>query len=210
MLHISGAEEWRSTTEFPPASGTYQLYLNEGHKLSAQPPKKGISSSSFVFDPRDPTPTMGGNTLGTSSGRVEDTALSKRADVLSFTSEPLEEDLEVVGQPSVQLVHSTDVGYADLFVRLSEVNGKGASYNISEAYVRLDPKRETGTITLALSWCAHKFAKGWKMRLVIAGASHPHFARNLGVENLDNTGSDMRAVEHTVFHEIGKISKLII
>lgn len=206
--YVTGAEEWRTATEFPPAPKTYTLYLQRAGKLGTETAIDGDQYSRFVFDPRNPTPTIGGNKLGMDGGRVDDTALAERSDVTTFTTEPLQEDFEFIGKPTVTLNHTTDNPFADLFVRISEVNEKGRSYNISEAYQRLDPKRDTDSVTLSLSWCAHRFARGHKIRLIVAGGSHPHYARNLGVENLDNTRSDMKSVEHTISHGPGKDSKL--
>jgi putative CocE/NonD family hydrolase len=152
---------------------------------------------------------MGGNKLGMDAGKVDDTALAQRPDVTVFTTEPLLEDFEFIGRPTLTLSHTTDNPFADLFVRISEVNEKGRSYNISEAYQRVSPHRETESIDLLLSRCAHRFVQGRRIRLIIAGGSHPHYARNLGVENPDNTSSGMKSVEHTIFHGVGKNSKLI-
>lgn len=208
--YITGAEEWRYVTDFPPTPASITWYLHGNNKLSMNDRIEDNESSSFIFDPRTPTPTIGGNKLGKDGGKVDDTALAGRPDVLSFTTEPLTSDVEMIGRPTVEFSHATDVPYADLFVRISEVNEKGRSCNISEAYQRLDPKRGSEIITLPLSWCAHRFVKGQRIRLVVAGGSHPHYARNLGVENLDNAGSEMREVTHTIFHGPLKTSRIIL
>lgn len=207
--YVTGAEEWRSAKEFPAAAKTYTLFLQDGGKLSTETPVGGDQYCSFVFDPRNPTPSMGGNKLGMDAGKVDDRALAQRPDVTVFTTEPLLEDFEFIGRPNLTLSHTTDSTFADLFVRISEVNEKGRSYNISEAYQRLSPQRETESIDLLLSRCAHRFVQGRRIRLIVAGGSHPHYARNLGVENPDNTSSDMKSVEHTISHGVGNNPKLV-
>jgi hypothetical protein len=113
-------------------------------------------------------------------GRSEpDTALATRSDTLVFSTPPLDQDLEVCGQPIVHLQHSTSSPHADLLVLLSEVDAKGVSRSITEKYVRLDPGRDqTVPVELAMVDCAHRFRKGCKVRLLVAGGSHPRYIRN--------------------------------
>lgn len=138
--------------------------------------------SSFVFDPKDPTPTVGGNLLLLGGGSTDDTALAARSDVLTFTTEPLENDVEVAGKIVVQLNHASDNADVDLFVRISEVDAKGRSHNITETYRRLSVASEAQILVLHLNDCAHRFTKGYKIRLLIAGASFPQYAVNAGRE----------------------------
>jgi putative CocE/NonD family hydrolase len=209
--YVTGAEEWRDATAFPPPTSAYILHLHSDQRLRRDAPDSKASTSAFTFDPRDPTPAIGGAQLRGKSGICDDTALSTRSDVLTFTTNVLDHDIEFIGKPTLSLAHSTDSPYADLFVRISEVDAKGRSRSITEVYQRLDPERDMEKeVSLSLRWCAHKFVKGKKIRVLIAGGSHPHFARNLGVANLDNRGSEMKAVKHTVFHGGAKLSKLIV
>ena len=46
------------------------------------------TTSSFRYDPTDPTPSVGGRTLSTDAGVKDNRALEARSDVLMFTTEP--------------------------------------------------------------------------------------------------------------------------
>ncbi|KAJ5591167.1 hypothetical protein N7450_005139 [Penicillium hetheringtonii] len=61
--------------------------------------KKAARPLSFIFDPLNPTPSIGGNQMS-AGGRLNDSAYADRSDVLTFTSEALTEDLEILGSPS--------------------------------------------------------------------------------------------------------------
>ncbi|XVQ06915.1 CocE/NonD family hydrolase C-terminal non-catalytic domain-containing protein [Spirillospora sp. CA-255316] len=98
----------------------------------------------------------------------------------------------------------------DLFVRLSDVDGKGRSRNVTEAYVRLAPDREPGSIRLALRHTAHRFRAGHRVRLLIAGGSHPQFARNLGTGENPGTGSTLKPATHTIHHGDSASSRLML
>jgi putative CocE/NonD family hydrolase len=131
--------------------------------------------------------------------------------VLSFTTEPLDVDTEFIGKPTVTLAHSTDSPYADIFVRICEVDANGKSRNICEGYQRLDPGRDMETaFTIPLRWCAHRFVKGKRIRLLVAGGCFPHYARNLGVANVDNRGSEWKRVRHIVQHGATMGSSIVL
>ena len=83
----------------------------------------------------------------------------------------------------VVLAHATDNPHADLFVRLSEVDPDGGSRNVSEGFLRLDPDASTGSIRLGLDAVAHRFTAGNRVRVVVAGGSHPRWERNLGTDD---------------------------
>jgi predicted acyl esterase len=59
--------------------------------------------------------------------------------VLTFTGAPLSADLYVVGTPLLQLSHSCDNRYNDLFVRISEMDERGRSRNVSDGYLCATP-----------------------------------------------------------------------
>ena len=97
-------------------------------------PAPTTSPSTFTYDPADPRPPwVAGSSTPRWAGYRDNRRLEQRDDVLTFTTPPLVEPLEVIGNPVVELVHHTDNPYADLFVRLCEVEKNGKSVNISDA-----------------------------------------------------------------------------
>ncbi|KAF2190384.1 hydrolase CocE/NonD family protein [Zopfia rhizophila CBS 207.26] len=209
QVYVTGAREWRDLPKWPPPTTRYELHLQPGRGLSSEKPSGENESTSFTFDPRQPTPTMGGNLLS-GGGSVDDSALATRSDVITFTTEPIEKDIEIFGKPFVELSHSSDNPHVDLFLRLNEVNEKGRSHNVTEAYKRLDPNRRPGLVALTLHDCAHRFVKGTRIRLVVAGGSHPQFARNTGTGQNPATSSEMRSARHIIHHGASDISRLVL
>ncbi|KAF2727214.1 CocE/NonD hydrolase [Polyplosphaeria fusca] len=209
QYYVTGAEEWRYAATFPARTTAQSLYFDAGNKLSKTKPSLQSETSTFTFNPRDPTPLMGGNIL-MNGGCVEDTALAARSDTVVFTTEPLEEDVEFVGQPSVEIFHTTDNPHADLFVRISEVDNKGKSKNICDGFQRLDLARSEELVKLKLHHRAHRFVKGATIRLLIAGGSHPHLAKNPGMEEANATAEIVKSVKHTVQFGNSKLSRIIL
>ena len=81
-------------------------YLQPGGRLGDAVPPDTAPASTFTYDPADPTPTIGGRLLSPDGGYRNDTKLAERADVLSFTSDALSQDIYVVGNPVIELSHS--------------------------------------------------------------------------------------------------------
>lgn len=208
-VFVNGAGAWRDLPSWPPETTQQAWYLHPGGGLAPGAPAADAQPSSFTFDPAHPTPTVGGPMLE-HGGVVEDTELAVRPDVLSFTGPPLDRPLTVLGGPVVELVAGGDTPHRDLFVRLSEVGGDGRSRNVTEGYRRLDPGQPEGLVVLRLRDTAHRFAPGSRLRLFIAGGSHPQYSRNLGTGEDATSGSAMRPARHTVAHGRGGASRLVL
>ncbi len=141
---------------------------------------------------------------------VDDTELATRADVACYTSRPLKDDLEIMGAPILELAHSSDNPHADVFARISEVDVEERSHNLTEGYLRLEPGRSPGPVSVKLRPAAHRFVAGTRIRLVIAGGSHPQFARNLGTDENPGIGVGLRPCRHTIGHGQGGFSFLCL
>ncbi|BCI52769.1 hydrolase [Mycolicibacterium litorale] len=204
-IHNDG---WQDLPDWPPAMPERQLFLHTTGGLSATPPDPTAPPSTFTFDPTDPTPTIGGRLLSPQGGYRADNRLAERDDVLSFTGGPLPTDLYVVGTPFVELAHTCDNRHRDLFVRLSEVDRKGRSRNVTDGFRRLTG--DDGLVRLELDAVAHRFRAGSRLRLLIAGGSHPRFARNLGTGEPPATGRTTVPATHTVHHGLGGVSRLVL
>ncbi|MBB3752220.1 hypothetical protein FHT44_004732 [Mycolicibacterium sp. BK634] len=201
---------WIDMPDWPPATGEGVLYLQPAGRLAAARPPADATPSTFRYDPADPTPTVGGRFLTQNkSGYRDDSALARRTDVLSFTSGPLDADLYVFGSPVVELAHDSDIGHVDLFVRISEVDARGRSRNVSDGYRRLN-RPAPGPVRVELDAIAHRFPAGTQIRVLIAGGSHPRYARNLGTGEPVLTGQRMVPALHTVRHGAGGLSRLIL
>lgn len=199
-VFVTGAGAWRDLPAWPPPSTPADWFPVPGGGLGGTAP--GGGTSSFTFDPLRPTPSVGGPLLS-GGGVTDDSELAARPDVLAFTGEPLTDPVTVLGAPVVTLAHRTGHPYADVFARLSDVDARGRSRNVTEGYLRLDPARGDDPVVLRLRDTAHRFAPGHRLRLLLAGGSHPLYARNLGTGENPSTGRATRPVTHTVAHGPG-------
>jgi putative CocE/NonD family hydrolase len=200
---------WLDLPNWPPTTGERVLNLRPGGGVTQAPPPVDGAPSRFTYDPADPTPTVGGRLLAAEGGYRDDSKLAQRADVLSFTGDVLGADLFVVGTPVIELAHTSDNPHVDLFVRISEVDAKGRSRNVSDGYRRLTEPSPDG-VRLELDAIAHRFGAGSRIRVLIAGGCHPRFARNLGTGEPPITAQRMVPATHTVHHGAGGVSRLVL
>jgi putative CocE/NonD family hydrolase len=198
-VYITG-EGWRNLPDWPPTTAERALYLRPGGHLGETAPTDltGLAPASFRYDPADPTPTTGGPLLTPNGGYRDDSRLASRDDVLAFTSATLTHDLYVHGNPVVELTHTSDNPHVDLFVRVSEVDAKGRSRNVSDGYRRLDAAHET--VSVELDGIAHRFRAGSHIRVLIAGSWFPRYARNLGTDEPVLTGRQSKPATHAVHY----------
>ena len=94
----------------------------------------------FVYDPRFPVPTLGGNTCCSPDivpwGPYDQRPIEMRSDVLCYTSAPLEEDIEVTGPISVILHATTDCRDTDWTAKLVDVSPSGYAMNLCDGIRR--------------------------------------------------------------------------
>jgi len=213
-IFLIGADRWFDLPDWPPTTTPKIIYLQPGGGLRHRPPDPYAAPSTFRYDPADPTPAVGGRVINTAiGGRRDNRRLERRADLLTFTGAPLDEPLEIVGAPVVELAHRTDNPYADLFVRLCEVTANGRSVNLSDGFRRLDPDHSdpTGlTIMITLESVAHRFSAGSRIRLQISGGAHPRWARNLGTGEDPATGTRLASSNRTIHHGDGGRSRIVL
>jgi putative CocE/NonD family hydrolase len=214
-LYVMGAEEWREYSEWPPTGYREQRWLlQSGGKLSTAMPEES-EPDRYRYDPVDPTPAVGGTGLGV-SGPKDNRALEARADVLCYTSEPLDHDVEVIGPVRAELYVKSSLEHTDFFARLCEVFPRGKSINVCDGLLRLHPGHPVpeadGCLKIGIDlWpTAYRFRRGHRLRLQVSSGAHPRFARNLGSGEPLATATTLIAADQTVYHDPTHSSAIIL
>jgi putative CocE/NonD family hydrolase len=127
-----------------------------------------------------------------STGRVDNGALEARSDVLVYTTRLLEQDVEVIGNVHAEIWFRSSLRFADVFVRLCDVDERGRSTNICDGLVSVRDADSLRRVDVALWPTAHRFLRGHRIRVQISSGSFPRFARNPG------TGESHATARHLV------------
>ena len=185
-LHIAGCGRWVAVPRWPPASVPSIWYL--GPSSSLLPSQAGGEEfDSYVYDPADPTPSLGGSSLNPArAGEKSQRRREQRGDVLVYTTAPLADPLTVVGYGSLRVWIRSSRPDFDLFVRLCDVDLRGRSTNVCDGFRRLGaPDLSNGSdgvieVEIPLWPTAREFQAGHRIRVQVSGGAHPLFARNNG------------------------------
>jgi putative CocE/NonD family hydrolase len=197
---------WRDLAAWPPPSTGQRWHLHHGGGLSIAPPRDSAPDR-YRYDPSNPTPAVGGASLSINSGPRDNRRLERRPDVLTYTSEPLEADLEVIGPVRAELVVSSSREHTDFFARLCDVEPGGRSVNVTDGLLRLRPGAParaadgTACAVVAMWPTAHRFPRRHRLRLQVSSGSHPRYARNLGTGEPLATATRMVVADQSVYHD---------
>jgi uncharacterized protein len=206
QLYLLETGEWLDFDVWPPPATTAALYTGAGGVLERVAPEERLSSTRFCYDPADPTPAWAGARFYAPAGRRDNRQLEARDDVVIFTGDPLDRDLDVVGPVSAELYVAAEGGNADFFARLCDVTPDGVSLNVCDGIYRLAPglgeRQDDGSVRIAvdMSGAAYRFRRGHRLRLQLSGGAFPRFARNLG-EQEPGAPTVLRPRVQTVYHD---------
>jgi putative CocE/NonD family hydrolase len=208
-LYVMGQEVWRDFDSWPPENYAPQrFHLGSDGSLATGVPAVS-EPDRYRYDPNDPTPALGGVRMH-AGGRVDNRVLEARSDVLTYTTPVLDEDVEIVGEVSAEIWFSSSLSFADVFVRLCDVNPKGRSTNVCDGLVSLTGATETVRATVQLWPTAYRFQRGHRIRVQVSSGAFPRFARNAGTGEPHTTAATLRAADQTVHHDPAHPSAVIL
>ena len=209
-LFVMGAEAWRDFGAWPPPGYAAQrFYLQPGGALSGEPPRNWPPDR-YRYDPADPTPAAGGVRLSGTAGRVDNSALEARDDVRTYTTDRLGQDIEVIGEVSAEIWFRSSLPYADVFVRLCDVDPRGRSRNVCDGLVSLSRADEVSCATVRLWPTAHRFKAGHRMRVQVSSGAFPRYGRNPGTGEARATATTLRPAHQEVYLDRAHPSAIIL
>lgn len=225
---VMGSAKWKSAQTWPvPGTTPTEYFLHSSG--SARPLEKcgGLSrekpgeepADAYTFDPRDPTPTLWTVKLFTlPSDRRK---LEYREDIVYYCTEPLEEEVEIVGHPEVVLYAASSARDTDFFARLVDEDPDGQALEICYGMVRARHRNswteeeliEPGEVVeyrIRLGATACRFLKGHRIRLEICSGDFPNHDRNHNTGGDDLAEMQMQPAEQTVWHTGEFASRLVL
>jgi len=207
----TGGNRWKEAEDWPIPSQTLKLYLQEKGGLSRNMPRSSRSCDTFLYDPTDPVPTLGGANLRVlQPGPMDQRRVESRDDVITYDSPILEEELEVTGRVSVTLWVSSTATTTDFTAKLTDVYPDGRSILVMDDITRVRGlKGAPKVVKIDLGYISMVFAAGHRLRLAISSSNYPRFERNM---NTDDPGEAKEGVlaKNTVHHDSIRSSSLIL
>lgn len=221
LIYVMGDNVWRAEEDWPLARArSVPFYFRAGRRgsigspndgtLSPDPPGATEPPDTFRYDPRDPIPTLGGNTLFLPSGPQDHRNADARS--LTYTSEPLGHDLEVTGPITAVLYGLSSAVDTDWTVRLGDVYPDGRSINVADGVVRA--RYRDSRVTPALLepgriyryeidlWAtSNVFKTGHRLRVSVHSSNFPRWDRNLNTADGPEAGVRPETALNTVFHD---------
>lgn len=215
-IFVMGANRWRDLTDWPPAADDTRFFLRAGGRLDRDAPRDE-EPDAYDYDPADPVPTRGGHLLMSPefpSGPWDQRVIEARPDVLTFTTDPLETDVEVTGDVRVELWAISSAPDTDFVARLCDVLPDGTSYNLCDGIVRaryrdgygakpaslIEPGRAY-RYTIDLWATSNVFIAGHRIRLQVTSSSFPRWDRNPNTAHDLGVDAELRVAHQRILHD---------
>ena len=221
-LFVMGENVWRDEHEWPLARTQYTAFylhsrgranaLHGDGELSREPPGSEPPDA-FTYDPENPVPTLGGQSMFIgNSGPKDRRPLERRDDVLVYSTAPLASDLEVTGPVEMTLYAASSAPDTDFTATLVDVHPGGEAIHICEGIVRARFRESYEEPTLiepdsiyeyriSLWETSNVFKTGHRIRVEISSSNFPRFDRNLNTGHTPGMDAEMQPARQTLYHE---------
>ncbi len=222
--YMMGANEWRSYDTWPPPQAepvTYYLasdgransLVGDGRLGTTKEARSG--SDTFVYDPMRPVPSLGGSICCFSTkfegGSFDQSHVEMRADVLVYSTAPLERTVAIAGPVSVSLYLSSDRKDTDLTIKLLDVHPDGRAYNLDESIQRVRWREgwespvfmEAGKVyevRVGPLVTSNAFLPGHRIRIEVSSSNFPRFERNLNTGGNNFDEKDSLVAKNVIHH----------
>jgi hypothetical protein len=236
----SGQGVWRFENEWPLARADWQKWYlhSKGHANTLY--GEGILSRDhptneppdhFDYDPDNPVPTLGGNNSTWTlmkfaqdqifPGPIDQRPIERRDDVLCYTSEVLEKDMEVTGPLQVILYAESSARDTDFTAKLVDVYPDGKAIHLAEGIVRarhresmervefLEPN-SVAAYHIDLAPTSNVFKAGHRLRVEISSSNFPRFDRCLNTTDDIGFGAQWQIAHQTVLHTSAYPSHIVL
>lgn len=235
---VMGANEWREADDWPLPGTVYTDYWLHSNGQANSARGTGLLSLTrpgsepddvFLYDPRNPVPTVGGQTLlpgtmlVTNAGPRDQQAVEARHDVLCYTSEPLTHPLEVIGPVKLILYVSSSAPDTDFTGKLVDVYPDGRAELVTDGILRARYRESMASpvwlkvgqvyeIEIDLRATATVFRRHHRVRLEVSSSNFPRFDRNTNTGGIiaAEGAADLVPAVNRVHHCAGYPSRLVL
>lgn len=185
-VHIEVAEGgvWRGETWPPPSARLLRLHLADGQRAGEGPeggalaaePDGATQTAAWVHDPQDLVPMLGSDPLRALSEHLPDEReVEKRGDVLTFTADPVNEPLDLMGPVRASLQVDADAPVLQLTAKLVDVFPNGRARRITEGVRQVERLFPGEPVEVDLLEVGYRILPGHRLRLEVAASCFPRW-----------------------------------
>jgi putative CocE/NonD family hydrolase len=235
-IFVMGENKWRDEEAWPLARVKPTSYLLHSCGNVNGPTSHGLlyneslefqceSKDSYIYDPANPVPTVGGplccDAVHMPAGPRDQKDVESRPDVLVYSTEPLEQDVEVTGPVTLDLYAVSSAVDTDFTAKLVDVWPNGFAQNLTEGILRASYRESTSEAKpivpgkvyeykIDLWATSNVFLKGHRIRLEVSSSNFPRFDRNLNTGKPASTSAVFVKATNTVLHDPAHPSALVL
>ena len=154
-------------------------------------------------------------------GPMDQRPVEKRRDVLVYSGNPLNQDLEVTGVIRVALWASTTAPDTDFTAKLVDVFPDGRAVNLTDGILRLRYRDSLERPALAAPGrvyalgidagvTSNVFLKGHRIRVEISSSNFPRFDRNPNTGGPLASETRLLTAVQTIYHDAQHPSRIIL
>ncbi|MFZ5654912.1 MAG: CocE/NonD family hydrolase [Pseudomonadota bacterium] len=221
-VFVQGRNRWRELDDWPdPRARARPWYLGTNGSLRALPPAPDEAPDAYVYDPENPCPTCGGNLLMPmqyTPGPVDQAPILGRRDLLVYTSEPLDADLEIAGEVRMLLYASSSGRDTDWVVKFCQLDLAGRTVNLCDGVVRAScQSRLSGSEyqpgeprcwEISLWSTAAVIPAGYRLRVIVTSSDFPRYDRNPNTGENPASATRGEPALQLVFHSAAYPSRI--
>ena len=211
--------EWRAIEDWPVPYTELEWYMHEDGLLSTSEPSE-YEPLTYLYNPTDPVPTVGGQNLNMPAGPFDQTNVEVRDDVLLFTSEELTEPYEATGPIKARLYVSSNCLDTDFTVKLTDVYPDGRSMLITDGILRMRNRNgldhwefmepgEVYEVEVDLWSSSYIWNTGHRIRVAVSSSNYPRFLNNPNTADSILGNSIYNIAENTLYMDSSHPSCII-
>ena len=233
-IFVMGENKWRDEEAWPlERAKETRYYLHSAGRANSVTGDGVLSNATsdtevadkFIYDPANPVPTVGGplccDAVHLAPGPRDQKEVESRPDVLVYSTEPLELDLEVNGLVTLDLYAISSAVDTDFTAKLVDVWPNGFAQNLTEGILRASYRESTAEAKpiipgkvyeykIDLWSTSNVFLKGHRIRLEVSSSNFPRFDRNLNTGKSASTSAAFVKATNTILHDAAHPSALIL
>lgn len=217
QLYDTGAKSWQIRPAWQEGTRRHDLFLAQGGTLDETAGADG--EETYRYDPLQPNGPTYDLAVVPLEPPLDLTEFAVQEGVVSWTSEPLAEDLRVHGWGELELWAASDCDDTEWHVKVADVDPDGLPLWVAWGCLRAshadDPANpapltpgEARRYAIELTPTFHTFKTGHQLRLFLASSDFPWFARNLNTFGPIAKQAEPRVATNTVFFGSARPSAL--